>query len=148
MLPTQLYAFTGLKDAAGGRLEVCVPRFLIANAAAVQVTSPVFRVPVDRVFNLTQIMGNLTAGAAQNALILRIRIVDEANNQLISWISRQAAGVDLDLQERVDLWLGPGMGILAIGDFDAGANPNFTAISVGGVLFPRGNVQLAGLIRE
>ena len=148
MIPNGLYQFTASKDAAGGRLETCIPRFAIANAAAVQVSSPILRVPLDRVFALKQIWGNLTAGATQAAETLRVRIVDEANNQLVSWVIQGGTAGFLDLQEQCDLWLGPGMGILCIGDFDAGANANFAAISCAGVLFPRGNVQIAGLIRE
>jgi hypothetical protein len=147
MIPSQLYNFVSLKDSAGGALEVILSRSQVGTAANVSVLSPVLRVPLDRVMFLGNLSGAAAAGAAQNALSLRFVVVDNADNQIHNIaLDRQAAGAVLERDVQTQLWLPSQFGIRAISTFDAGAVPNFSSLSIAGVLFPRANVQLGSMV--
>ena len=148
-LPNGLYQFTTAKDAAGGRVEAAFRTGTSAGTAATTVNSPIVRVTLDRVLVLGNVLLQGISGAGQNCVLVRLQLVDEAGNALQTMhMARQAAGANFQATIQPDVWLPPNFGLMCVAGFDAGVQPNFASISVGGVLIPRANVQLGALNLE
>lgn len=146
MLPSQLYQFTGAKDAAGGRLESAFQGDT-GSAANVLVQSAVVRCPLDRIMMVNNLYGEAIPGAAQNALSLRIVVVDEAGNEKANIaVQRNVVATIATISRMTQFWIPPGFGLRAIGLFDAGAAVNFAGIGIAAILFPRGNVQIGSAL--
>lgn len=147
MLELALYALSG-KDL----LSAPVPRRVTvlgadATAAAAQISSEFLRNDTpDQVFIVHQVAVLLSPGAAQNALLGRVRLIDTQAGTVLGEVTmrhnpRLAAAEPFGFSEQCFVVLFGGEALQAFGDFSAGAAANTIAGSAHGWSIPRGNLQ-------
>lgn len=122
------------------------PRFdqQSTSLLAISVPTPVFQVPVDRVFVLCAAAVRADPGAGQNVDSLVIQILAPAGSAGFNLKQRTevaAANINVDLDWTGEILLPPAWQIRGIGSFNAGAVANLVVHNFFGILIPVGNIQ-------
>jgi len=142
--PGITYRYIYPKDVAGPTFEILSREFNTATTAA-NITQTLQGIPKDKVFVLTNITAQLSPGATQSVVRMRIQGFTGAGATFDIFALNPLGSAD---EEHIGVWQGsvylPGRGenldtVAMIANFSAGVNANGATFALHGIVIPRGN---------